>query len=373
MKKIAYCIRKGYESGGDGVQVIKTKAYIESAYDVTIDIITDPETLSKDYDLVHIFNYVTYESTRLFFKRAIELGLKIVSSPIYWDYSYSIQPVEINITHKYRFNFLTESYAKMSRAINLFLGKIPMHKCQYTYYHLSNTFKKDLMNYIDHSQLILPNSIAEGELCCTFANRKKAVNKIREIYNGVDIKGVSILPEKVFFEKYKLPHNYVLQVGRVEFTKNQLNLISALMDRPEIPIVILGNMKVDLPYVEKLKELAHKRGNIFFITNVPHEEVYSFYHYAATHVLLSLRESPGLVSLEALSQGCPIVVSDKRFLPVSTYFTEQYESVNPFDKSAIKNAVLKSINKTRYQVDLSGFSWEIVAKQTFMAYCEILK
>ena len=89
-------------------------------------------------------------------------------------------------------------------------------------------------------------------------------------------------------------------------------------------------------------------------------------------MLLSLRESPGLVSLEALSQQCPIVVSDERFCPVNTYFHEQVEIVNPFNKEEIASAVLRSIKKEHRPVDLSLFSWNHVAEQTFAAYREIL-
>ena len=91
--RIAYCIREKYENGGDGIQAIKTKEYLVKKYNVNIDIITNPNQLDASYDLVHIFNYATTDLSKAFFNKALELKLKIVSSPIYWDYSYSIMPL----------------------------------------------------------------------------------------------------------------------------------------------------------------------------------------------------------------------------------------------------------------------------------------
>ena len=118
--------------------------------------------------------------------------------------------------------------------------------------------------------------------------------------------------------------------------------------------------------------MANERGNVFFVSGVPHQEVYSFYRYARVHVLLSLRESPGLVNLEALSQGCPIVISDERFLPVRTYFKDNFISVNPFDLNQIEKAIMTLYNSPQKIVDLSSFSWSVVAEQTYEAYKEVL-
>ena len=369
--KVVYCIRPEYWNGGDGVQALKTKEYIEQLYPhVSIDIVTSPKELTESYDIAHIFNYATTDLTNAFFKKAKELKLKIVSSPIYWDYKYSINPFPLLLY--FNKEFIDEDYVNRNLWFNKLLSLIPLKKFRLSYNNISPLFSKKVSFFINNSELILPNSIEEGRLCCQFGKVNESIDKIRVIYNGVDISGVSILEEKEFFSKYNIPHDYILQVGRVEYLKNQLNLISALMDYPQIPIVILGSDQTDPKYVRKVRSLAEKRGNVYFLSSVPHKDVYSFYHYAKTHVLLSLRESPGLVNLEALSQGCPIVISDKRFLPVDTYFSENYESVNPFDKYEITQAVLKSYSKSRIKVDLSRFSWDKIAKATYNAYNEII-
>lgn len=370
--KLAYCIRPEYKNGGDGVQAIKTKEYIEKVQkDVEINILTNPDELTEDYALVHIFNYATTDLTQRFFHRAMALRLKIVSSPVFWDYSYSMIP----FMQLVRFNkeFITEDYVMRQQKVSRWLSSLPIARLQLIYNNISNKFRKSIRGFIEQSNLILPNSREEGEKCCEFSGSPESwKSKIRVVYNGVDVKGVNIVEKETFLKKYSLPEIYVLQIGRLEYLKNALNLIGSLMEHPEIPIVFVGNDRGSEKYSAQLRKMGSKRGNVFFISNVPHEEIYSFYRYAKVHVLLSMRESPGLVSLEALSQACPIVVADERFCPVKTYFEEQVEVVNPYDKEAILSAILRSMEKEHRPVDLSKFSWSVVAEQTLDAYKEVL-
>ena len=67
----------------------------------------------------------------------------------------------------------------------------------------------------------MPNSIEEGNLLLDFAGIKKA-DKIRVVYNGVELKDTQILPPELLFSKYKLPKDYILQVGRLNILKISL-------------------------------------------------------------------------------------------------------------------------------------------------------
>ena len=236
MKRIAYCIRKGYLEGGDGVQAVKTKQYIEQAYrDISIDILDDVNMVNDGYDLVHIFNYATPEVTLPFFKKAEAMGLKIVSSPVYWDYSYSTTPLPL--IRSFKKDSISEKYVLFHRRLNRFFSNIPVSQFKKAYFYISNEFSKTVHYFIEHSELILPNSKEEGLLCCKFAKCPEGQKKTRVVYNGVDVSNVIVLDEDAFFEKYKLPKNYVLQVGRMEYLKNPLNLLAALKEDKDIPLL----------------------------------------------------------------------------------------------------------------------------------------
>lgn len=364
---IAFCNRPSYNNplGGDAIQMLKTKEWLENLYGFHISIITSSHELTDNFDLVHVFNFATYEITNGFIEKAHCLGIPIVSSCIYWDYSYAIPPLHYlmlgypsHISHKtvcfYRFLY---------QNITSFLKKPS---------GVSHEFRNHVRKFINYSSYILPNSIEEGKLLLQFAGLKKE-DKIRVVYNGTEFQNNEILSHNEFFSKYNIPENYVLQVGRIEYVKNQLNLLYALRNYPQIPIVFIGQTS-DKKYTNKLHKLAQQRGNVYFFDRIPHQEISSFYHYAAIHVLLSLRESPGLVSLEAASAKCPIVISSENFLPLNSYFPDTPYSANPLNILEIKEVLLKAYQERKNTIiDSSKFSWSNVAKQTYQVYEEILK
>jgi glycosyltransferase involved in cell wall biosynthesis len=371
--KIAFCNRKNYDNplGGDGVQMHKTKFYLEQEYDIQIDIIVNPNDLNQSYDIVHIFNYLTIDETLSFFEKAKNLNIKIVSSSIYWDYSYSSTHVFSKIFGTP--DFISEKRINFQRSIIRFITLLTNRPIG-----ISPKLKKYCQIFTTSSSYILPNSKEEGEKLLAFCDPNSDINskKIRVVFNATDFidtqNKTDVIEEKIsFLSKYKIPADYILQVGRIEYIKNQLNLLYSLMDYPNIPIVFVGKV-FEKEYFDKLNKLASKRGNVFFIANVEHADIKDFYKYAKVHVLLSLRESPGLVSLEALSMNCPIVVSDNRFAPTSTYFKDTAFITNPLNEKDIKEKVLKAYNTPRTIFPELIFTWKKAAEQTYNVYLECL-
>ncbi|MCU9809872.1 glycosyltransferase [Paraclostridium sp. AKS46] len=241
---------------------------------------------------------------------------------------------------------------------------------------LSKQYKKYLISMIENADVLLPNSIEEIEVLCNFINVdfKRFSQKTKVVVNAID-KGMDIEFKKI---ETKIPDKYVLECARIEPTKNQYKLVKALYDYKEIPIVFVGNQKSDKNYFEKVKKISQKRGNVFFIDEVSHEEVNYFYRNAAVHVLPSFRESPGLSTLEALYNGCKIVVSDKRFCPVNSYFKGIATNINPMDEESIKEGVIKAYKSDMSMDDkksalYSTLTWENAARQTMFGYESISK
>ncbi len=371
MIHIAFCNRKNFDNplGGDGIQMLKTKYFLEANHGIKVTIITNAEDLNSSFDLIHIFNYLTVVETENFFLKAKQIGTPIVSSSIYWDYNYSSTHIISKIWGVRR--FVDEKKMRRFLKITNFIAKIsgrPMG--------ISDKFKRKCAYFIDNSDLILPNSIEEAAKLLAFADRENSKNKIRVILNATDFTNSKIDKKIIsfdFHEKFDIPKNYVLQVGRIEYLKNQLNLLLALQENPEIPIVFVGKI-VEQRYYDTLQKIADLRSNVFFIPNVSHDEIRLFYENCKAHVLLSLRESPGLVSLEALSLNKPILVSDERFAPVKSYFdTEGVFITNPLDKAEIKQNVLKALSFDDFHNKVKLHNWKMVAADTYNAYIELLE
>ncbi|RKX56232.1 MAG: glycosyltransferase family 4 protein, partial [Thermotoga sp.] len=97
----------------------------------------------------------------------------------------------------------------------------------------------------------------------------------------------------------------LLYVGRLAKEKN-VSFLLEVMKRMEKGVLLL--MVGDGPERERLEEKAREeRLNIIFTGRVPREELVDFYHAADIFVFASLTETQGLVVLESLSSGTPVV------------------------------------------------------------------
>ncbi len=363
--KVAFCVREDYKTrgGGDVVQILKTKEYLEKNYsDISIDIITNAKELDTSYNICHIFNLSLIDDAFKYATKAKELNLKVVCSTIYWDYSV----VSYHKFAEFGFFYLNNFVLNIEKKIYYFLSHIFKKETL-----VSKRFKDRVIEINKNIDLYLPNSNEELVHLENFTNLNLR-NKSSIIYNATELKQninyVNVL------EKHNLPENYVLQVGRIEPIKNQLSLLFALKNEKHIPIVFLGK-PFNTAYFNLLKKYSLKRGNVFFINEVHHDEVYSFYKYAKVHVLMSLRESPGLVSLEAMACGCNIVVSKFPYSPVSTYFSNYAFIADPLSTIDIRSKVLDALNSKINSDNLKDyvkkFNWNTTANQTYESYISL--
>ena len=367
--------------GGDTVQMEKTKEYLEKMYDdVVIRYAFTPQEilLNNSAKIIHIFNIQNFYETKQFIEVAKQKNLIIILSPIYWDL---LDAQYINYLKIFQIYALKSPKIFKTSLINIFnflITHVPTLKNKY-----QNTIKnglygskknKEIGRYIlSNADYILPNSPEEGSIIEDYFKISLKENLI-SIPNAFDSRNVIVSNNDKI---PALPENFILQVGRLETTKNQLNLIKALYNSPEIPLVFVGKC-VDKKYYNKLQHHAKKRGNVFFINEVSHNEIKEIFKRAKVHVLASFRESPGLVSLEAKQFGCEIVVSDKRYCPIEYYqFDKLGFTCNPYNLKSIKNAVLKAYyhpkNTSFTEEYIKFFSYDNVAKMTYEVYLKSKK
>ena len=102
----------------------------------------------------------------------------------------------------------------------------------------------------------------------------------------------------------------------------------------------------------------YKHNNIEYLDNVSNSELFNLYSNAKILVFPSFYEGFGLPPLEAMSCGCPVIISN---IPV---LKELYEDaalyINPNDSQDIKNMILKILNN----VDIKNNLVELGLKQS---------
>jgi glycosyltransferase involved in cell wall biosynthesis len=336
--------------GGDFVQLKKTKYYLEKmGYEIDISVETD-DNLS-DYNFVHIFNIQTSEHGIKQILNAKKYKKDIFLSPIYWS------------TKNLKNNKLFDLIKGLMYSIDpsfferfAILYKLPITK-RLKIFH-------NALKMLNESDVLLPNSIAELENIVFDYGNQNFRAKSFIIPNGVDLADKDSL-----FIDNSLPNKYVLQVASFTQQKGQLKTIESLFDFPDIPIVFIG-LPVDKNYYDSCVDLGMERGNTFFINQVEQKDLYSYYHKAYVHVLPSMRESPGLVSMEASIRDTNCVVSTHG--PINEYFGNEAFYCNPLDIKSIQSAILnawESDINTKLKISiLDSFTWKHSAQRTMEAY-----
>jgi glycosyltransferase involved in cell wall biosynthesis len=354
--------------GGDTVQMLKTKEFLEKNYPVRIEIALNETDFveHKDADLVHIFNIQTIDETLKYVDLCEKYNKKFTFSTIYWDLSHYIyNTFLINNFNYMNINKSTYRYKDMVMNLKKFAGMVLNKGDQYG----SKNYVQKRRKVLEKADILLPNSNEELEIIEREFGLTGLMEKTIVVPNAVDLKNTS--DTKLTLNWLNKLENIVLEVGRIEPTKNQAGVVKALAHHPEIPIVFVGRVHNE-KYAEYVRKLANKRGNVHFINQIDHEEIFALYRKAAVHVLPSFRESPGLSSLEALFSGCNIVASSVEYCPVHYYKFDQYgEICNPYDPESIKSAILKSLKKDKVRPPESYFedySYQRAAELTYKAY-----
>jgi D-inositol-3-phosphate glycosyltransferase len=164
---------------------------------------------------------------------------------------------------------------------------------------------------------------ADRVICATEQERAF----LRQLY-GADVAKVSVIPLGVDMDRFRpaakqaaretlglKDERIVLFVGRIEPLKGVDILINAaamLESDVDCSVLIVGGDEASQPEVEALQGLARQRGiehRVAFVGAVDHEKLPLYYNAADVCVVPSHYESFGLVAVEAMASGVPVVAS----------------------------------------------------------------
>lgn len=382
--RILYITRPNFYNifGGDTVQVNKIKEFILKMHNICIDIITIDEFANEEkylsYDIYHFWGIAADLNILDIVKLLKKHNKKVVVNTIYW-----------NLTHTFFLNFFISKILnyktnlqleKMCLFFNLFIILpiayiVPKYRKKIQNVFGSKKFKSVRTKVLKLSDSIIPNSDEEMFVLCDdiTMDYKLIGEKYIAIPNAVDVSKLNKECNEIILPNLT---DFVIEAAGIEPLKNQLSILKALMNNKNIPIVFAGAIR-DERYFKKIKEIAEKRGNVFFTGKIKEEQLFDLYKRAKVHVLPSFRESPGLSTLEALICGSQIVVSNEKFCPIKYYKFDKYGFVcNPYDVNSIRNSILNAYNNPK-DISLPDdyikfFSYENAAKMTYEVYKKIL-
>jgi glycosyltransferase involved in cell wall biosynthesis len=143
------------------------------------------------------------------------------------------------------------------------------------------------------------------EIQCIFPNAK-SVN----VAGNIPCRVEKYLPQAI-----KAPNSIQLVfTGRMHPIKNLHLLLQSLQKvRGQIILNIIATQE-DIGYLDKCKQLANKLGkhiHVNWLLDLPHHQIKNQLQSAHFFVLLSEVESFGHAIFEALSVGCPVLISDQ--------------------------------------------------------------
>ncbi|HXY87208.1 MAG TPA: glycosyltransferase family 4 protein [Candidatus Acidoferrales bacterium] len=199
-------------------------------------------------------------------------------------------------------------------------------------------------------------------------NTKKDLNRfvknVTVIPNGVDLGLISsIKPSEEMYD--------VLFVGRLIPEKNVGLLLRSLPRNKSLGIIGEGPEQENL--VRLSKELET---NVTFKSGLPYEELIGLMKSADVLVLPSSREGFGIVALESLASGTPVITVNSKTNAAKDLITNGKNGfIVDLKPEAIKSAILKidkpNMNKTA-QDSVTDYDWNITSHKILNVYKSLI-
>jgi glycogen synthase len=223
--------------------------------------------------------------------------------------------------------------------------------------------------------------------------------KIKVIYNGIDTDEFKPVSSKASLTQYGIDPDspYVLFFGRITRQKGIIHLVNAIqyLD-PNIQVVLCAGQP-DTPEIgqemeERVKQVQETRQNIIWIREwVDKEPKIELYTHAAVFCCPSIYEPFGIINLEAMACGTPVVGSavggikeiikhgeTGYLVELEQYHEAPYEAVNPdqfardladgINKIVADEALRQSMGTASRKRTEDYFSWKAIAQETFELY-----
>ena len=233
-----------------------------------------------------------------------------------------------------------------------------------------NLLTKKLMELsIGNCEILLVNSNFAKEQIAEILKLNK--EKIRVIYLGVDKKYCSLENSKNYIENFNYKEKYIFSVLSCVKYHNILNLLKAykiLIKEINFNIKFFLVLQIlDKKYYSEIDNYIKKnftKGDVIIKKNLQSKYLINLYKSSQLYIFSSYSEVFGLTSLEAMSQGCPVLISKTSALPEINDIAADY--FDPDDIVEIKNKIFQILIDENYKSNLikngkkhfKKFTWE---------------
>ncbi len=226
--------------------------------------------------------------------------------------------------------------------------------------------------------------------------------RVQVIHNGIDLEEYRERRDDAVLRRHGIDSSqpYVLFVGRITRQKGIIHLVRALKHLDPGFQVVLCAGAPDTPEIAREMKSAvdqarqERAGVIWIEAMVPKDEIIALYSGAALFVCPSIYEPFGIINLEAMACGTPVVASavggipevvtdgeTGRLVPVEQMKVAPFEPVNAdtftFNLAEAINELMRDEARRRYLGKKARerveefFSWEAIARKTAELYREV--
>jgi glycogen synthase len=269
-----------------------------------------------------------------------------------------------------------------------------------TAYHASSWIERTA--YKNADGVIAVSEAMREDVCALYGVPRE---RIRVIYNGIDLDQYKPTPDRAVLARHGINPDqpYILFVGRITRQKGIIHLVHALPQLQPGTQVVLCAGAPDTPEIgremtEAVEEARRRTANpiIWIARMLPKEDIISLYSQAALFVCPSVYEPFGIINLEAMACGTPVVASavggiKEVVIPEETGLLVPFEprgegDFEPRDPQGFAHDLAAAINRLRADPERCRqmgrrarerverfFGWPSIARQTLNFYREVGK
>ena len=242
-----------------------------------------------------------------------------------------------------------------------------------------NFFKKILIKVLMELSIY-----STDKLIVTSEFAKKELQKLLELQKKIDVINLGIdqkylyPKENNFFLKNIKYEDYFLSIISCARYHNIINILKAFKSlkkeyKKDLKYFLVTQV-LDVNYYKEIKEYISnnfKNNEIFLIHDIKSDYLINLYKNANFYIFSSYCEVFGLTSLEAMSQGCPVLISNASALPeingdAANYFDpDNIDEIKYLMKKVIIDQAFKKNLIDKGRSHHRKFNWDKTVDQTY--------